>query len=135
MSTVHDLITASEADASRQELVERCSWFLHIGRFDRFDEYKRLGIQPRNPELLGAAAGGGGAGTPAPEPFRELLRMLGKNADEIICFRPIDTTFDSTPTHDGQKFRMAVSSANLPRIVTLDLRGDNQNERARSHPD
>lgn len=121
------LLTPEGMKAAHAGLIKRYTWFLHVGKIDRFEAYRQTGLVPHDPDI-------GGRGPP--DLFRE---MRGPDGARIVCLRPIDS-LDSRPTRGEQQFRMAVRNLDLPHTISTDWSyggiAESLSERLqREHPD
>lgn len=90
--------------AAHLALTARHPWFFHVSEIALFDEIKAKGITRHNPGC-----------TPPPL----VVEALREDATEFICLTP-QGSFDATPNRSRSRFRMAIASQDLPRVIGLD---------------
>ncbi len=94
------LLKQDVMEAARDALVAECKWYIHCSPIASFESIKRSGVVKADP---------GGESPPS-------IKVFGR---EVVCLRPIGSE-DSTPRRGEALFKVAISAASLPSIVTLD---------------
>jgi hypothetical protein len=98
------LLMPEGMEAARTALIARYQWFVHQSSCEAFESIQRTGLERRRD-----------AGPP------ELVaKMVKDNPDHLVFLNPLGSNLRHDGTGEPPRFRMAVSSADIPKRPGLD---------------